>query len=589
MSQAAPNPHLRHIKDSVQNLVRFRGTTRLYGPQHRFAERFLVSFADSVQLGSPDQGFEIDVQDTGFFYEGELLARGTPARELAQLLHEEGLRRMGFRRGTERGELFKLAQLLVLPWDRRTESDEDLISMLWRADFRQVDLLVVERFQEVLGESGDAALREDLALGRKLGAERGRLVGDSVQVDDIDWEALVKETMEAARQFRMKQDEAALYLRFRRQLDFRAEERLDAHQGLFKIAPKQRRALEEELAQVQEEQDVDQAQAAWILFDLVRIAREGGSQEQIGALAAKGAIELIDEARPQAAADLVRRCQSFKGEGFPGVLSSRNFLLGFGVLVGEHRERLAEGYSKLGDPVQSAPSLFTLLSLVHKEHSDRLFALLPLLQHLAHQLVVVDLLRLNKQLDLNQLAETLSQTSGVEAILPLLALWREGAGRGRQQAWRLLQDEDPRTREAALRALRGDRSPRLVDHLVQALADDSPGPRIEALRHAALVGGPKLRPLLEQSCRVESLLRLEVDEMRAWCTAFAVAAKGAGQVELGRVLLEERPETANGLFVRAACAHALRASRAPQATQAIDKALRRWPELGPLLAAGGAP
>ena len=113
MTERPPSPHLRHIQDTVQNLVRYRGSTRLYGPEHRFAERFLIGFSDSVQLASPDEGFEIDLTPKGFFHQGELLARGEPARELGLLLYEEGLRRIGFSRGAERAELFRLALQLV--------------------------------------------------------------------------------------------------------------------------------------------------------------------------------------------------------------------------------------------------------------------------------------------------------------------------------------------------------------------------------------------------------------------------------------------------------------------------------------------
>ncbi|MFT5582733.1 MAG: hypothetical protein ACI9VR_000309 [Cognaticolwellia sp.] len=583
MTERAPSPHLRHIKDTVQNLVRYRGTTRLYGPGHRFAERFLVGFGDSVQLASPDESFDVELSPKGFFHHGELLARGEPARELALLLYEEGLRRIGFTRGTERAELFKLAKLLVYPWERREDADEDLISALWRADFRQVDLLAVERFQEVLGESGEAALREDLALGRKLGLERSRLIGDSVHVGDLDWDVLLKDTMEAARQFRMKQDEAALYLRFRRQLDFKTEEHMDAHQGLFDVPAKQKRALQAEVDQVIGDQDVDLDQAAWILFDLVRSAREGHGQGELGRLSARCAVELVEEARPQDAAALNRRLLSFAKDDFPGVLSSKAFQLGYGALLGEYGERLADAYSKLGEPAQSAPGLFTLLGLVHKNHVERIQGFMLLLKHLAHQVVVADVLRLRKQIDLNEQAEHLAQLSGPEAILPLLSLWREGAGRGQQQAWRLLKDEDPRTREASLRCLRGERSERLVDHLVESLVDDLPGPRIEALRHAAIIGSRKLLPLLEQGCKLEALRSLEADEMRAWCTAYAVAGRVGAQTELGHMLLEERTETTNDLFVRAACAQGLKASRAAQAGPSIDKALRHWPELSSLL------
>ncbi len=585
MTERAPSPHLRHIKDTVQNLVRYRGTTRLYGPGHRFAERFLVGFADSVQLATQDAGFEVHVRAKGFFHNEELLARGEPARELALLLFEEGLRRIDFGSTPARAELFKLAQLLVYPWERREDGADDLVSALWRADFREVDLLVVERFQEVLGEAGDAALREDLALGRKLGAERTRLTGDSVQVGDLDWDALLKDTLEAARQFRMKQDEASLYLRFRRQLDFKAEARLDAHRGLFEVPRKETQALQGEVDQIIADQDVDLDQAAWILFDLVRTAREGHGQDDLGRLCARCAVELVEEARPQDAAALNRRLLSFTNDDFPGMLTSKPFQLGYGALVTEYGERLAEAYSKLGEPAQSAPGLFTLLGLLHREHLPELTSLVPSFQHLTHLLVVADVLRLGKLVDLNEQAERLAQASGVDAILPLLSLWREGAGRGRQQAWRLLKDEDPRTREASLRCLRGERSERLVEHLQETLGDSLPGPRIEALRHAAIIGSPLLLPLLEQGCKADALRSLQADEMRAWCTAYAVAGKKGAQTELGRMLLEERTETATDLFVRAACAQGLKASRAAQAGPAIDKALRRWPELSSLLAA----
>ncbi len=583
MTERMPNPHLRHIQDTIQNLVRYRGSTRLYGSEHRFAERFLMGFSDSVQLAMPDEGFEIDLTPKGFFFQGELLARGEPARELGLLLYEEGLRRIGFRRGAERAELFKFALLLVYPWERREEGDEDLISALWRGDFSHVDLLVVERFQEVLGESGDAALREDLALGRKLGAERARLTGDSVHVGNLNWDVLLQETVEAARHFRMKQDEAALYLRFRRQLDFQADAQLDAHQGLFDIPAKARRALEAEVAEIIAEKDVNLDQASWILFDLVRSAREGQGQGELGRLSARCAVELVEEARSQDAAALNRRLLSFAKDDFPGVLSSKPFQLGYGALLEDYGERLARAYSNLGEPTQSAPGLFTLLGLLHRESLKHLSTFMLSLKHLPHQVVVADVLRMRNQIDMDQQAECLNQASGPEAILPLLSLWREGAGRGQQHAWRLLNDEDPRTREASLRCLRGEKSARLVDHLVESLADELPGPRIEALRHAAIIGADRLLPLLEQGCKVATLRPLQVDEMRAWCTAYAVSGKLTAQTELGRMLLEERTETAADLFVRAACAQSLVASRATQAHLSVEKALRRWPELSVLL------
>lgn len=584
MSQTLSAEGQRHLKAALLSLARYRGTTRLYGQGHDFAEAFASQFAQDIQKATEYGAFRLRLDPNNFWLGEEPMGRGDANAQLCLTLYDEGLRFVGFRPGVPQDECMRLAHLLILPWDRRPPEEDDLLALLWAADFKGIELLVVERFAEVLGEGGEAALREDLALGRKQGAQLGRLTGDSVMVEGLDIEELMLETQVVARQFRMKQDEAELYLKFRRQVDFKEDPRLQAHDGLFEIPKAQSAALKQEIEGLSGGQDTGLQHASWILFELVRTGREGRGQGRLGEMAARAAVELVEAARPKDAARFVRRTLSFRKEDFPGALAERNFLLGYGNLVGTLGERLAEAFSALGEPERQAPSLFTLLSPVHQEHQPSVRALLPHLQHVAHCLTVTDVLRMNRRLDFDLEAKALADADGPRAVLAMLALWREGAGRGREQAWRLVKSQDPRAREAALRLLRGERSDRLQSQITTSLGDEAAGVRIEALRHAALMGR-KLLELLEARVKVEDLRDLEADEMRAWCTAYAVAGRSNAHTELGHMLLEERRETEFDLLIRAACAHALKVSRASQAASAVEKATRRWPQLTAMLEA----
>jgi hypothetical protein len=573
------------LRLAVQALVKYRSTTRLYGAGHVFADRFLLSFTDRmVELVGMAGATSVTVNPHGFFFGDEPILRGDAHDAMTFALYNEGLRILVFRPGINRIELRGLADVLIFPWELATVGDEDLTSALWRLDLKNVEVLVAERFGEEMGEGGDAAYREDLALGRERGARRGKAEGDSLFVDEMaeQMERLEAEAEAANSPLMMKQDEAELLLRFRDKLNFEAEGLAPVHE-LLEVPRREHVRIEVEVESVHAAADVGVDDLGVVIFEMVRNGRETEGQRRVGDLLAGHAILLVEASRMAEGAALVRRCTAFRSRSFPGVIGDQAFLDGYDSLVTTQAPRLAAALGAYGEPEVHARYLFTMLNLVQKRRGDDVRAFLKRLSHVAFQQVVADLLVLWGQVDEHAMVEEAKGPANEDRLLPLLVLGRLRSPLVREHAMRLLDAEDGRIREAALRALRGRQDARLKQAVVQALADDNKGVRVEGLRHAAVIRDKGLADQVAAGIRLELLRPHDPDEIRAWCAAYAFASRARAFGPLSHLLLDERNAPDDDLPVRAGAARALPITGAPDVHISLDKARRRFEGLDALL------
>lgn len=576
------------LRLAIQALVKYRSTTRLYGAGHVFADRFLLSFMDRmVELVGMAGATSVTVNPHGFFFEGDPILRGDTHDAMTFALYNEGLRVLGFRPGINRVELRGLADVLIFPWELATVGDEDLTSALWRLDLKNVEVMVAERFGEEMGEGGDAAYREDLALGRERGARVGEVEGDSLFVRELEDEIdqLEAEAEAANSPLMMKQDEAELLVRFRDQLDFDADALAPVHE-LLEVPRREHVRVEVEVESVHADADVGVDDLGVVIFEMVRNGREAAGQKRVGDLLAGHAILLVEASRMADGAALVRRCNAFRSRQFPGVTADQAFLEGYDSLVTTQGPRLAASLAVYGEPEVHARYLFTMLGLVQRKRADDLRGFLKRLSHVAFQQVVADLLLLWGQVDEHAMVEEAKGPANEDRLLPLLALGRLRSPLVREHAMRLLGAEDGRVREAALRALRGRDDVRLKQAVIQALADDNKGVRVEGLRHAAVIRDVGLADQVAAGVRLELLRPKDPDEIRAWCAAYAFASRARAFGPLSHLLLDERQAADDDLPVRAGAARALKITGAPDVHISLDKALRRFEGLDALLGDG---
>jgi hypothetical protein len=219
------------------------------------------------------------------------------------------------------------------------------------------------------------------------------------------------------------------------------------------------------------------------------------------------------------------------------------------------------------------------LSILGREQLPELVRFGADLRHATLRQVVADALILLVQADEEALLTLLVTGEDEESIIPLMALGRMESPAVVEECLRRMGSPNPALREACLRALRGQQSPRIRQEVLRCLKDDEASIRIEALRYLAVYRDRIDLPLLEARLLSTALKDYELDEVKAWIVSYAIVGRGEA-LKLLRSVLEGKLELAHSRdVVRPFCLEALVRLGTPEAQGTLDLLVRKDPTL----------
>ncbi len=571
-----------------QNLIKFGRTSRLYGSSHHQAQRFVNQYVEGVQeLLERFEVLDFEFSATEIqFYGEKIVGQDKVGEEMAYKLHMEGARGFCIQREVSPRELLKLAELLVADWSHRGEFQDDLVSALWRSEFENIHVDIADRFSAE-DEMGIAAEREDLMSGRSAGVDPEMAQGDSLLVPEIQGllAELQAEGVRADDVIQMKQDEVALYLRLKEELQLEVEGAAEEDDALLQVDEAGRQALQADVNELQAGTDADFERVGRVLFETLRLEQDIARVEELGRGVGRHCLELISSDEMQGAGAFVRRVLAF-AEDAPRAAPERMeaFQRGFGRLLADKSlERLGAVLSNHCETRKDCGPVFTIFSVIPRSGVNQMISLGAHFSSSSLRQVLADVLVLKVDWDPEAVLTLLVTAEPRDAVIPLLALGRVTVPQALEVCLGHVKAVESATRKAALRALRKQQSPAIRAAMLAALEDPESEVRVEALRYLSVYRDRSCLNHIEVRMRSPLLGTCSDAERRAWFLAYGIIGR-VESIPLLRGVLTGQFEMAGPPRSVSECAvHALVAIEMDESRAALDLVARKKPDLVPVI------
>jgi DNA-binding transcriptional ArsR family regulator len=155
-------------------LTRLAATSRsflLYDPHNEAIQRFITILLEQFTSALADEGpLSFQVQPLEILFEdGLVYLNRDRERSLAFRLYRDGVRSLRFRPGFDWEELAKLLEVLSIRYTGVNQREEDVVTLLWKARFRHLEVVAVEGIlpeddELPAGGSGGAREAQPLSL-----------------------------------------------------------------------------------------------------------------------------------------------------------------------------------------------------------------------------------------------------------------------------------------------------------------------------------------------------------------------------------------------------------------------------------------
>jgi hypothetical protein len=165
----------RHVAETLTLLARTARSFTLYDINNAairsFIDRLLQGF-DAVLTADPEISLELSQFEMRWEGEAVYVDRDWE-RSLAFRLYRDGVRQLSFRCGFDWRDLAKLLEVLSIRYTGINQNEEDLVTLLWKADFEHLAIVAVRGFEPEEGSDvsrsgrgsrGDISLPDDIDI-----------------------------------------------------------------------------------------------------------------------------------------------------------------------------------------------------------------------------------------------------------------------------------------------------------------------------------------------------------------------------------------------------------------------------------------
>jgi len=551
---------------------------------HHQASRFLESYVEKLrEVLDEEEVLMFEINATEIRLHGEKVTGDTKAgEELAYGLHMEGARGLSISKDARTTELHRLADILVREWSARDGYEDDLVAASWRAEFESVHFDIADHFSAE-DELGIAADREDLVAGHSSGANPDAAQGDSLLIPEIQGllAELEAQAGGAEKIIQMKQDEVAFYLKLKDELHLDSDLEDAEEHSLLQVDEQGQRSLREEVRLVSEGLDTEFELVGRVLYEAVLSEDDLVKIEAVGAELARHVTELIVSKEVESAGVIVRRLLAL-ADGELAADSDKLTALqkGYATMIGEDSlSRLGQVLSQSVVTRREAGSVFTLLLLLPKNVLVDLVSLGALSSNPSVRQTISDVVLLRLQGDVESLMTLLVTASSQEAVVPLLAIGRLDAPQSIERCIELATAPEKETREAALRALRRQQSPRIQGTMLKSLEDSDSAVRMEALRYLSVYRDRQMLPNIEVRMRSKLLQNCSEEERRSWFLAYGIIGRLEAIPMLRGVLTGQQEVAGPERSVTDSAIRALVVIGTDESRAALEFAVRKRPDI----------
>jgi len=137
----------REARDILQTLIKAKKNIRMYPENNPIYVKTLEdTFVRFTNFLDYRDDFKLHIKQNSISYESEELYSSTEKEDnLALFFFKDGLRELTFKKGLPRDELEEFLKIIAREFDRQ-EIDDDIVTLLWEKDFRNIQYVVDEAF-----------------------------------------------------------------------------------------------------------------------------------------------------------------------------------------------------------------------------------------------------------------------------------------------------------------------------------------------------------------------------------------------------------------------------------------------------------
>ncbi|MEE2750017.1 MAG: HEAT repeat domain-containing protein, partial [Myxococcota bacterium] len=253
---------------------------------------------------------------------------------------------------------------------------------------------------------------------------------------------------------------------------------------------------------------------------------------------------------------------------------------GYAEIIGaDSLRRLGQSLSQAVLDRDGTGAVFTLLFLLPSDAVGDLVALGAVSPNGLVRQAISDVVLLRLGRDEQSLMTLLVTATPEEAVVPLLAIGRLDIPQSIERCIELASAPQKETREAALRALRRQQSPRIQSTMLKRLEDPESDVRMEALRYLSVYRDRDMLPNIEVRMRSKLLETCSEEERRSWFLAYGIIGRLEAIPLLRGVLIGQQQLAGPERSVNDSAVRALVVIGTDESRAALEFAVRKRPEI----------
>ncbi len=504
------SPEVLAAKELCNLLSKTAKATRLYARNNAIYQRFWKELTESMHRYLEDCGrLSLQVESTRISMDDTVVYElNTREDNFAFRLYRDGIRRLDFVEGLSEEELETFMNIITTDFDRGEGMDRDVVSLIWEADFKHIQILSVDTFaEEDLSSDNEGEELEDLEERTRLEREAEDLAEALEKSAELK---LLKLDAEEREEYRNVASGTAAF-----------EERSALESNtIYDIDVTAQEHIKKEVARLLED-EIPMERVAEVIFEMFRQETPEDFGELTTVLLGVTDVLLADGALETANKIL-----------FPlKMLSSEDHARAF-----THHDKVEKLFLRLGQPQRleylkvslnegrvegGARALFGFLSLQLPENVPGILEWMEGIKDGDLRRAAVDALITVSGGDLKPFHDVV-RTGSPQLLADVIhGMGRIGDVHSLEVILGAFAHADPRVREEVLIALRSFESPRAREITLSALNDPVEEVRMAALRHVAVRRDRLAAQLLVEKINGKTFKHRSFAEKRAIFMALA--------------------------------------------------------------------
>ena len=162
-------PAARAANSALLAMSRAARSFLLYDPSNEAIRTFLEDLKSKFEAFSAEYGdMELDIRPFELVYEGDVIyLERDRERSLAFKMFRDGVRRLSVKGGVTWDELLRLLEILSIRYTGVRQQEDDIVTLLWKAGFKNIEIEAVEGVMPDEEEEIDDAMADGAAREKK--------------------------------------------------------------------------------------------------------------------------------------------------------------------------------------------------------------------------------------------------------------------------------------------------------------------------------------------------------------------------------------------------------------------------------------